>query len=143
MVDEWWSERDLDMLLELAFTDVAESVRCHEAGSPLAALVMLAAAFEATLLGMVLAHEQDLRADGKWPTGVSHLHLAELVALAEARRWLTDESAWQAVQVLNKARTMAAHPGAYIRGTRSAPRRFRSERQRRLSGMSRNRAECR
>jgi hypothetical protein len=120
-VDEDWSEQDLDMLLELAFANVAESQRCHEADCPLAAFVMLAAAFEATLLGMVIAHEDALRADGIWPIGASRKHLTELAGLAGERGWLTGEDVWGVVEVLNKARTMAAHPGAYVRGMRSAP----------------------
>ena len=120
-VDEDWSEHDLDMLLELALTAVEESRRCHDASCPLAALVMLAASFEATLLGMVIAQEESLRADGAWPIGASHKHLTELARLADARGWLRGEAFWNTVEVLNKVRTMAAHPGAYVRGMRGAP----------------------
>lgn len=120
-VDEDWSELDLDMLLELVFANIEESRRCHEAGCPLAAFVMLAAAFEATLLGMVIAHEEALRADGMWPVGASHKHLTELARLAGRRGWLADDAVRGAVEVLSKARTMAADPGAYVRGMRSAP----------------------
>jgi hypothetical protein len=79
-----------------------------------------AAAFEATLLGMVIAHEDALRANGMWPIGASYMHLTELARLAGERGWLTGEAGWGVVEVLNKARTMAAHPGAYVRGMRSA-----------------------
>lgn len=119
--DEDWSEHDLDMLLELAFAHVEESRRCHETGCALAALVMVAAAFEATLLGMVIANEGSLRADRAWPVGASMMHLTELAVLAAKNGWLEGDAVSDVVEVLNKARTMAAHPGAYVRGMRGAP----------------------
>jgi hypothetical protein len=118
---EDWSVDDLDMLLALPFTHIEESQRCHRADCQLAALVMLAAAFESVLLGMVIAHEENLRADGQWPAQPSKMHLRELADLARKRGWLTDPATDQVVEVLNKARTMAAHPGAYVRGMRQAP----------------------
>ncbi len=89
-VDEDWAERDLDTLLELAWVGIQESTRCHDADCPLAALVMLASAFEATLLGVVIAHEDSLRADNAWPGHPSHMHLSELARLAGQRGWLAD-----------------------------------------------------
>ena len=62
--DEDWSEQDLDMLLDLAFLHADESVTCHQTGAPLAAMVLLAAAFEAVLLGMVIAQENHLQGVG-------------------------------------------------------------------------------
>jgi hypothetical protein len=118
---EDWSEDDLDMLLELPLAYVEESRRCHQTGCQLAALVMLAAAFESVLLGMVIAHEENLRADGQWPPQPSKVHLQELADLARKRLWLTDPAMDQVVGVLNKVRTMAAHPGAYVRGMRQVP----------------------
>jgi hypothetical protein len=123
-VDEDWAEQDLETLWEMALACIAESERCHEAGCPLAALVMLASAFEASLLGMVIAHEDALRADGAWPGAASHMHLTGLVRLAEKRGWLADESVWLAVAILNKVRTMAAHPGAYVRGIGQVPEQY-------------------
>jgi hypothetical protein len=118
---EDWSEADLDMLLlELPRAHIDESMRCHQAGCRLAALVMLAAAMESVLLGMVIAQEEGLRADGRWPPRPSTVHLRELAGLAKERGWLTDPATDQVVTVLNKARTMAAHPGAYVRGIRQA-----------------------
>ena len=38
--------------------------------------------------------------------------------LAGQRGWLAEDSIWETVEVLNDARTMAAHPGAYVRGIR-------------------------
>jgi len=49
------------------------------------------------------------------------MHLQELAALARRRGWLTDPARDQVVEVLNKGRTMAAHPGAYVRGIRQVP----------------------
>ncbi len=109
------------MLLDLAFRHTDESLKCHQAGCPLAALVMLAAAFEAVVLGMVIAHEDELRAADKWPIQPSRKHLSELTALAKDRGWLAEPATGQVVEVLNKARTVAAHPGAYVRVMRSAP----------------------
>lgn len=119
--DEDWSERDLEMLLQLAFKNVDESRRCYNAGCSLAALVMLAAGLEAALLGMVIAQEGTLRADGAWPPRPSRIHLSELTQLAATHGWLKGETVVSVTEVLNKARTMAAHPGAYVRGMRSAP----------------------
>jgi hypothetical protein len=117
-VGEDWAERDLDTLLELAWAAIQESTRCHDADCPLAALVMLASAFEATLLGMVIAHEDGLRADNAWPPSPSRMHLSELARLAGQRGWMTEDSVGETVEVLNDARTMAAHPGPYVRGIR-------------------------
>jgi hypothetical protein len=82
---------------------------------------MLAAAFESVLLGMVIDHEDNLRTDGQWPAQPSKMHLQQLADLARKRRWLTGPATDQFVEVLNKARTMAAHPGAYVRVMRHAP----------------------
>lgn len=120
-VDEDWSEADLDVLLDLAFANLEESRRCYEADCPLAAYVMLASAFEATLLSMVIANESRLRADKAWPVGASHLLLTDLVGRAGKQGWLDADATRRVVEVLNTARTMAAHPGAYVRGMRSAP----------------------
>ncbi len=49
------------------------------------------------------------------------MHLQELASLAGNRGWLTDPAADEVVEVLNKVRTMSAHPGAYVRGMREAP----------------------
>jgi hypothetical protein len=117
-VDEDWAERDLDTLLELAWAAIQESTRCHDSGCPLAALVMLASAFEATLLGMVIAHQDGLRGDKEWPHSPSRMHLSDLARLAGQRGWLAEDSVSETVEVLNDARTMAAHPGAYVRGMR-------------------------
>lgn len=119
--DENWSEDDLEMLLELPFAHIEESRLCHRAGCQLAALVMLAATFESVLLGMVIAHEGNLRADGLWPAQPSKMHLRELADLATKRGWLADPATDQVVEVLNKTRTMAAHPGAYVRAMRQVP----------------------
>jgi|SRR5215472_13535289 len=118
---EDWSGDDLDMLLELPFAYLEESRGCHQAGCRLAALVMVAAAFESVLLGMVIAHEENLCADSQWPAQPSRMHLKELTDLARKRGWLTDPATDQVVEVLNKSRTMAAHPGAYVRGMRQTP----------------------
>jgi hypothetical protein len=117
---EDWSEDDLDMLLELPFTHLEESQRCYQANCQLAALIMLAAAFESVLLGMVIAHETNLQADSQWPAQPSKMHLQELANLARRRGWLTDPATDGVVEVLNKVRSMAAHPGAYVRGMRQA-----------------------
>lgn len=119
---EEWSEDDLDRLLELPFDCIAESAICHRAGAHQNALLALSQALEAVLLGMVITHEENLREDNQWPAKVpSKMHLAELAGLAKKRGWLTDPAAHQVVEVLNKARTMAAHPGAYVRAMRQAP----------------------
>jgi len=117
-VDEDWAERDLDMLLEFAWVAIQESTRCRDAGCPLAALVMLASAFEATLLGMIVAQEDGLRSGSAWPSRPSRMHLRDLAELAGRRGWLAEDSVGETVEVLNDARTMAVHPGAYVRGIR-------------------------
>jgi hypothetical protein len=120
-VEEDWSVEDLDVLLRAAATNLDESIRCHAVGAPHAALVLLAGAFEATLLGMVVAHEDELRAGGGWPARPSVLHLAELAGLARGAGWLPGPVTAEVVEVLNKAPTMAAHPGAYVRAVRQVP----------------------
>jgi len=120
-VEEDWSVEDLDVLLRAATTNLDESLRCHQAGAPHAALVLLAGAFEATLLGMVVAHEDELRAAELWPARPSVLHLTELATLARRAGWLPESVTAEVVDVLNKVRTMAAHPGAYVRAIRQVP----------------------
>jgi hypothetical protein len=116
-----WSEQDLDLLLTLPCRAISESRRCHDAGSPLAALVMLTTAFEAVLLGMVITYEDQLRADEQMPKRPSRVHLDELSRLAQARGWLTEPAMDEVLEILNKSRTMAAHPGAYVRALRQVP----------------------
>jgi hypothetical protein len=87
-VEEDWSVEDLEVLLRAATTDLDESLRYLQSGAPHAALVLLAGAFETTLLGKVVAHEDELRADGRWPARPSVLHLAELAELARQAGWL-------------------------------------------------------
>jgi hypothetical protein len=119
--EEDWSGDNFDHLLALALAHTDESMRCYEAGCPHAALVLLAAAFEAVLLGMMISNEEGLRAAERWPLRPSKLHLPELAKLARLAGWLPDEQATQVVEILSKARTMAAHPGAYVRGRRQVP----------------------
>lgn len=118
---EDWSEDDLNVLVKLPFDHIAESARCYRAGCGLAALVMLAAAFESVLLAMVIAHKKNLQADDQWPTQPSKMHLPELAGLARKRGWLTNPATDQVIEILYKARIMAAHPGAYVRVMRQAP----------------------
>jgi hypothetical protein len=73
---------------------------------------------------MLIASEASLRAQGEWPLGASHKHLSELVVLGRDQGWLTHAAVGEVTEVLNKVRTMAAHPGAYVRGIRSAPEDF-------------------
>jgi hypothetical protein len=117
-VAEDWSAADLDLLLRHAFTCLDESMRCHNAGAPHAALVSLASAFEVVLLGMVVACEDKLREADRFPPHPSRLSLGKLVSLARDVGWLKDEIADRVINVLNTARNMAAHPGAFVRGMR-------------------------
>src|SRR5262249_48164730 len=118
---EEWSEDDLDVLLKLPTAHIDESRRCYQAGCRLAALVMLAAALEAVLLGMVIVHVENLRAGDQWSAEPSKMHLKQLADLARKRGWLTSPATDEVVELLNKVRTMAAHPGAYVRGMRQVP----------------------
>ena len=118
---EDWLPEDLDALLAVAMTTVQESKLCHEADAPHAALIMLAASFEAALLGQVVAHEDELKAKQEWPAAPSHLHLRQLTKLALKMGWLTEAVRAKVDAILNNARTMAAHPGAYVRGLRQVP----------------------
>jgi lambda repressor-like predicted transcriptional regulator len=119
--DEDWSPEDLDALLKMAITTLEESKLCHEAGAPHATLVMLGASLEAVLLGLVIAKEDEVRAKELWPKAPSRMHLLELTKLALNMGWLTAAARTNADSVLNTARTMAAHPGAYVRGVRQIP----------------------
>ncbi len=118
---EDWSVEDLDVLLRGAVTNLDESLRCHAAAAPHAALASLAGAFEAVLLGMVVAHEDELRAAGHWPAQPSFLHLAELAELTHRAGWLPATVTTEVIDILSKVRTMAAHPGAYVRAVRQVP----------------------
>ena len=118
---EDWLPEDLDALLAVAMTTVQESKLCHEADAPHATLIMLAASFEAALLGQVVAHEDELKAKQEWPAAPSHLHLGQLTKLALKMGWLTESAGANVDAILNNARTMAAHPGAYVRGLRQVP----------------------
>ena len=120
-VEEEWSVEDLDVLLRGAVTNLDESLLCHQAGAPHAALVSLAGAFEATLLGMVVSHEDELRAAERWPAQPSFLHLTELAELAHQVGWLPELVTSEVIDLLNKVRTMAAHPGAHVRAVRQVP----------------------
>jgi hypothetical protein len=120
-LSEEWSEDDLDMLLKLPTAHIDESRRCYQADCQLAALVMLAAAFEAVLLGMVIVHVENLRAGDQWPAEPSKMHLKQLADLARKRGWLNGPATDDVVELLNKIRTMAAHPSAYVRGMRQGP----------------------
>jgi hypothetical protein len=100
---------------------VDESLCCHQAGVPHAALASLAGAFEGVLLGAVVAHEGELRAAGLWPVQPSRLHLTGLVRLARRARWLSQPIEDEIIEILNKVRNMAAHLGAYVRGARQVP----------------------
>lgn len=123
--DEDWTIEDLDRLLRLAWTNLDEALRCHQNDVPHAALVLLACAFEAVLLGAVISHEEDigvrqdeLTANKCWPQRPSRMHLTELVRLARTMGWVEESIRGEAIGVLTVARNMAAHPGAYVRGTR-------------------------
>jgi hypothetical protein len=70
---------------------------------------------------MVVAHEDELRSAGRWPVRPSVLHLAELAELARRAGWLPESVTGEVVDVLNKVRTMTAHPGAYVRAIREIP----------------------
>ena len=127
-IEEDWSDQDLDLLLSLAREDLDESWRCHNAGASRAALMMLAGALEAVLLGAVVAYlgeageYEDLlrqaKVDRRPP---SALHLRELAKVAREVGWLDQQVAdeWVA-EALNGLRTAAAHPGAYVRGKRNS-----------------------
>lgn len=117
-VAEVWSEEDLDVLLGRAWADLDESLVCHRAGAPHAALSSLAGSFEAVLLATVVAQSAELQAAGFGQARPSRLHLAELVGVARRMGWLQDPIADRALTVFNTVRAMAAHPGAYARGLR-------------------------
>lgn len=118
---EDWTDQDLDSLLERAFGNLNEALTCHKAGAPLAALAMLAGAFEGALLAAVVAGQDELAAAGRPQPRPSRLHLAELVAVAREAAWLSGEISDDVAQILNKIRTMAVHPGAFVRGMRQVP----------------------
>src|SRR5262249_16339760 len=104
-----------------AVTNLDESLLCHRAGAPHAAVVSLAPAFEAVLVGMVVVHEDELRAGGRWPAQPVFLHLTELPELARRAGWLPELVTSEVIEFLNKVRTMAAHPGACVRAVRQLP----------------------
>jgi hypothetical protein len=120
-IDEEWSTEDLDALLDDATARFDESVRCHAAGAPRAALVMLAGAFEALLLSAVVAYENELRTAALWPRRPSYQTLVELTRLTRQTGWLPVGVTDEIVEILNTARTMSAHPGAHVRGAQQAP----------------------
>lgn len=115
---EVWADQDLDTLLAHAWRNLDEALACHKAGAALAALVMLASAFEGVLLAAVVAWRDELATAGHPQLTPSRLHLTELVKTARAAEWLPDEVSNELVRILNTARTMAAHPGAFVRGVR-------------------------
>ena len=124
-VSEDWQPEDLDALLAMAMTAVQESKRCHDANAPHAALLMLAVSFEAALLGLIVAHVPDHETEKHpkhpWAVAPSHLHLADLTKVAVEMGWLTESARTKVDAVLIPARTMVAHPGAYVRGLRQVP----------------------
>ena len=118
---EEWTDQDLDMLLERAFANLQEALTCHGGGAPLAALAMLAGAFEGALLAAVVAGQEQFAAAGRPQPRPSKLHLAQLARVARDAGWLSDEVSDEVVQTLNQVRTMALHPGAFVRGMRQFP----------------------
>ncbi|MGH3516273.1 MAG: hypothetical protein ACRDQ7_02405 [Haloechinothrix sp.] len=117
--EEDWSVADLEVLLSVAKINLDESTRCHQTGSPRAALVMLAGALEAVLLGSVIAYEDEWRAAGhQLKRPASRATLRDLTTLARDAGWLTQPVTDEAIRILNAARNMAAHPGAYVRRMR-------------------------
>jgi hypothetical protein len=118
---EEWTEQDLDRLLAQAFSSLDEALTCRKAGATLAALAMLAGAFEGALLAAVVAGQDELAAAHQPQPCPSRLHLSELVAAARSAGWLSDSISDEVVQILNTVRTMAVHPGAFVRGMRQIP----------------------
>ena len=118
---EEWADQDLDAVLERAFGNLNEALICHKAGAPLSALAMLAGAFEGALLAAVVAGQDEFAAAGRPQPRPSKLHLSQLAAVARDAGWLSDEVSDEVVQILNQVRTMAVHPGAFVRGMRQVP----------------------
>jgi hypothetical protein len=112
---EDWSGGDVDRLLAFAWRAFDESVDCRRANCGLAALVFLGSALEAVLLGMVVTHSDELNAAGLWEPQPSKLHLIELANRAHKVGWLPDDEIIEDIMLVNKARNMAAHPGAFVR----------------------------
>lgn len=117
--DERWSNQDFAALVDHARGSLQESVRCRDNGCPLAALVMLATACESVLLAMAVVITYEMRA--ATPRRLGGLHLPALADLARQHGWLSAADAAEVVTVLNPARTMAAHPGAYVRNMHATP----------------------
>ena len=115
---EEWTDQNLDTLLARSLSNFSEALTCHKAGAPMAALAMLAGAFEGALLAAVVAGQDHFAAAGRPQLRPSRLHLAELVAIALDAGWLSEEISGRIVQILNQVRTMAVHPGAFVRGMR-------------------------
>lgn len=118
---EEWTDLDLDRLLDRAFSSLDEALTCRKAGAVPAAMAMLAGAFEGALLAAVVAGQDELGAAGQPQPCPSRLHLPDLVVVARRAKWLSDPISDEVVQILNTARTMAVHPGAFVRGTRQIP----------------------
>lgn len=118
-----------DHLVQDAGRLYEEASRCAAAGFWRAALVLVGAALEAGLVATACRLEHDLREQGLWPsTGEpSRWTLGQSIELAIKAGWLPaqrpggdlfaslDGDVGDAVEFLNRVRTMAVHPAAITR----------------------------
>lgn len=123
--------RRLREVVDLAVKYHDEAVGCANGGCILAACVMIGAAFEAVLLVMALAFEDELKAKNWWPSskgdpenwgpadlkdlGLNAGWLPVELSNAGGEQTLTRNTIDEMLQFVIGLRNRAAHPGRYAR----------------------------
>jgi hypothetical protein len=115
-------ERQRLQVIDLAGSFYLEARACAEAGAFHAACLMIGVALEAELLATAVTLEDQLRAQGLWPTGKGAPEswtFATLLEIALSAGWfpgkLGEAELVAAVKSLKYLRDFGAHPGRHIR----------------------------